>query len=191
LDKKGAEFRVLPVQPAENINCVEEDLRGGVGLHLGCGYRYWDGWVNVDSGDYRVDVASDVRSLPFPDDHADAVVAVHVIEHLYKWEAESALKEWRRVLKPGGKIILELSCMDKVFSYIADCLVSGKEPAEKFSWWALWGNPDKKDEGMTHRWGYTAFSLHRMLEAVGFTEVTFTTPKYHVKLRDMRFEAVK
>mgnify|MGYP001217405953 FL=1 len=187
----GTEFRVVPKLAAENIDCVEDDLQGGVGLHLGCGYRYWDGWVNIDSGNYKVDVSADCRTLAFPDDHADAIAAIALLEHFYLWEAEAALKEWYRVLKPGGKIILELPCMDKVFSYIADCLVGKKEPAHNLSWWPLWGNPTKCDPGMMHKWGYTAFDLHKLLEKVGFKEVSFQPARYHVKLRDMRFEAVK
>ena len=190
-DKRGTEFRVELPQPVENINCMEDDLQGGVGLHLGCGYRYWEGWVNIDNGNYKVDMSADVKTLPFPDDYADVVAAIHLLEHVHKWEAVEMLKEWYRVLKTGGKIILELPCLDKVFSYIADCLVTGKDPDKKFSWWALWGNPEKKDHGMMHKWGYTAFDLHKLLESIGFKEVIFKSPLYHVKLRDMRFEAVK
>jgi len=134
---------------------------------------------------------ADCRTLPFPNDHADAIAAIALLEHFYPWEAKEALSDWYRVLKPGGKIVLELPCMDKVFSYISDCLVSGKDPQPPLSWWALWGDPAREDERMMHKWGYSAFDLHKLLESVGFKQVAFKPALYHVKLRDMRFEAVK
>ena len=45
----------------------------------------------------------DVRSLPFPDNSFDAVVAVHVLEHLTEAEFPGAVKEAFRVLRPGGR----------------------------------------------------------------------------------------
>lgn len=42
--------------------------------------------------------------LPFKDNHFDMVGAFDVLEHIEK--DKDALKEWYRVLKPGGKLIL-------------------------------------------------------------------------------------
>lgn len=44
------------------------------------------------------------ETLPFPDGSFDAVVGQHLIEHLP--DAASALTEWRRVLRPGGRVVL-------------------------------------------------------------------------------------
>lgn len=35
------------------------------------------------------------------------ILSVHVIEHFWRWEALDVLREWLRVLKPGGVMILE------------------------------------------------------------------------------------
>ncbi len=48
-------------------------------------------------------VQGDVRSLPFPDSSFDAVVAVHVLEHLAEEEFPGAVSESLRVLRPGGR----------------------------------------------------------------------------------------
>jgi ubiquinone/menaquinone biosynthesis C-methylase UbiE len=47
---------------------------------------------------------ADVRCLPFADASADAVTAQHLIEHLAEYE--KALCEWRRILKPGGMMLV-------------------------------------------------------------------------------------
>lgn len=52
------------------------------------------------------DVVCDIRKLGnFPDNFADEILDVHVVKHSWRWEVVEILKEWVRVLKPGGKII--------------------------------------------------------------------------------------
>jgi predicted SAM-dependent methyltransferase len=163
----------------------------GVKLHLGSGSLYWDGWTNVDLYSERADLTRDLKHLGLPADHADVAVAVHVIEHFYEWEAPEVLKEWQRVLKPGGTLILELPCMDKVLSYIMRCMQHGVPPNQSFSWWAFWGDPRHRSAPMCHKWGYTEFMIRELLERVGFVNIQLETPRYHFKERDMRVTANK
>jgi len=81
-------------------------------LNLGCGDKILADYINVDVAQERSgkqpDVICDVRNLnKFSNDYADEILAVHVIEHFWRWEVVSILKEWVRVLKPNGKLILE------------------------------------------------------------------------------------
>lgn len=46
----------------------------------------------------------DARTLPFPDQHFDKVVAQHLIEHFA--DSEAVLSEWRRVLRAKGSLII-------------------------------------------------------------------------------------
>lgn len=56
-------------------------------------------------GDERLDVVlADVRLLPFSDRAFDAVVASHVLGHLLQDGREEAMREARRVLRPGGTL---------------------------------------------------------------------------------------
>lgn len=55
---------------------------------------------------YGVDinfVASDVHTLPFPDNHFDVLVTRNVTWNLK--QPQAAYQEWRRVLAPGGRLI--------------------------------------------------------------------------------------
>lgn len=45
-------------------------------------------------------LVADAARLPFPDGSFDRLVSHHLLEHLQ--DAQKALKEWRRVLVPGG-----------------------------------------------------------------------------------------
>lgn len=50
------------------------------------------------------DVTADITDLPFPDDRWDLIVCSHVLEHVA--DDRSALREFRRVLAPGGRALV-------------------------------------------------------------------------------------
>lgn len=162
-------------------------------VQLGCGHKPWDGWINVDGerAAKYADVIADLRSLPLATGSVDVAVAVHVIEHFYQWEVAEVLSEWKRILKPGGLLILELPSMDKVARYLKACLEQHQPFWAQMSWWALWGDPRYKDPAMCHKWGYTEPIMQKTLEDAGFSGVRFEEPRYHVKQRDMRVLATK
>ncbi len=79
-------------------------------LHLACGHDYQDDYINIDlyaPDTAKVDFRHDVRSLPYEDNSVDEIRAFHIIEHFDFFEGQEVLKEWYRVLKPGGKLYLE------------------------------------------------------------------------------------
>jgi len=91
-------------------------------LNLGCGDKILVDYINVDVAQERSgkqpDVICDVRNLnKFSNDYADEILAVHVIEHFWRWEVVSILKEWVRVLKPNGKLILECPNLKSACEY--------------------------------------------------------------------------
>jgi len=59
--------------------------------------------INVDiRDDAQPDYRCDLRSLPFENGYFDVVYSSHVLEHFGRKEILPLLKEWKRVLKPGG-----------------------------------------------------------------------------------------
>lgn len=80
-------------------------------LHLGCGPRHIPGFVHVDAQPaFHVDIVGPVEQLPMGDDSVSLIYASHVLEHFGRRAYKEVLKEWFRVLKPGG--ILRLSVPD-------------------------------------------------------------------------------
>lgn len=78
-------------------------------LDLGCGsakhVRYFPNRIGFDiAPGPGVDVVGDAHALPFGGNHFDMIVCTEVLEHLHT--PEQAIAEMRRVLKPGGLLLL-------------------------------------------------------------------------------------
>lgn len=73
-------------------------------LHLGCGKRVIDGWINIDIfSDNPNVIKDDVSKLKTVEDAStDIIYASHVLEHFGRYETEEILKTWHQKLKPGG-----------------------------------------------------------------------------------------
>lgn len=158
-----------------------------VRLHLGCGRKIFPGWINIDGYDDHADLKADIRKLPFPDNHADVIAAIHVFEHFPVWEVTALAKEWLRVLKPGGSLILELPDLDKCLTL----LLSQDEGEQTCGLYGLYGDWGAKRPEMIHNFCYTQKMLQNCLNAAGFRAVGFFEPEFHIKRRDMKAVAVK
>jgi ubiquinone/menaquinone biosynthesis C-methylase UbiE len=78
-------------------------------LNLGSSKNLIKGFINVDIGFDIKDksfVKADVIELPFPDEYADYILARQLLEHLSISYIIPALKEWLRVLKTGGRMVI-------------------------------------------------------------------------------------
>jgi predicted SAM-dependent methyltransferase len=75
-------------------------------LNLGCRTRSKVGWLNLDCDPHPgVDFVGDAGDLSrFADGSIEAIYASHILEHFPHPETPRVLKEWARVLEPGGKL---------------------------------------------------------------------------------------
>lgn len=126
-------------------------------LNIGCGtggtipmLSKFGSLDNVDVSQEAIDIChakgfSNVKKiddikLPFNNKEFDLAVALDVLEHI---EAdESALKEWHRVLKKGGRVLITV-------------------PAYQWLW-------SEHDESLHHHRRYTLSGLHKKLNQAGF-----------------------
>lgn len=84
-------------------------------MNWGCGPLSSYGWINSDIAPWPgVQAVADIRQgLPLPDNHFDYIVSIHALPELPYADLDPALRELRRVLKPGGVLRLGLPDMDR------------------------------------------------------------------------------
>lgn len=84
-------------------------------LNWGCGTDPTPGWINSDIKDGPgIDISCDILDgLPLPDDSIDYAVSIHALPELSYPAQLPALRELRRVLRPGGVLRLSLPDLDR------------------------------------------------------------------------------
>lgn len=147
---------------------------------LGSGNKTWPGFLNVDLVG-EPDVVSNVKDLIFEDHSVPEIHAIHLFEHIERWDVERTLLEWKRVLVPGGKLILELPCLDKIMD-----LYSKGERSQRLIQLGIFGEYDESCPYMQHRWCWSIEEITSVLDSCGFKNIEVVEPFFHVKARDMR-----
>jgi FkbM family methyltransferase len=94
------------------INCkrYNKDIR----LNIGAGGKEIPGYISVDLYDTRASIMADITELDFNADSVDEILGYHVFEHLNPYKVRDTLTNWLRVLKPGGKVILEMPNIEEL-----------------------------------------------------------------------------
>lgn len=168
LDRLYAGQWSRPSQPFAGVS-ADTPLR----LYVGCDTDHRSGWVNID---VRADVAPDVVTTAhelgmFQDGSVDTIEACHLLEHLPLHEARAAFKEWARVLKPDGELLLELPNFDACVTRLGDAHDS---QGHDLAMVGIYGWPPdvaRAGAALSHKWGWSPATLGRELAAVGFTTV--------------------
>jgi len=145
-------------------------------LNLGSGGKTIPGFINCDLFPQPgVDETFSMEEIPYVDKSVDEISSEHALEHLPRPLAEEAIREFARVLKPGGKLDLKVPDLE-------DCCRKFLEnPQLQESWYmhTLYGIQDFRDTpsaafknkvnyGQIHYTGFTESRMRRLLAEAGF-----------------------
>ncbi len=133
-------------------------------LNLGCQIHYFDGWTNIDIiGDdpnIKVDINTDAADLSMIESESvDFIYAGHLVEHFYPDTLLNAIREWRRVLKRGGKLVIVTPDCGAVYKDYA----AGKFPIEA-TWQQSYGRIYHYDQPSERH--HIAFDAKKLMDMV-------------------------
>lgn len=135
-----------------------------VRLNIGCGNDIKAGYINIDkyNNTGKVDLNCDMGSLPFSNNTVDEIFTCHVFEHIGLNDMYSVLDEWKRVLKIGGKLVLNFPNLE------SEVKIWLNTPDDKkwFELHRIFGQ--QSHAGNTHFCGFNPGSLKSFLESYDF-----------------------
>lgn len=166
------------------------DKKKAVWLHTGSGLpakwktpEIFKGWKEVRLDlDERVkpDVVASITSMPnVKSGTFDGVYSCHCLEHIYCYEVPLALKEFRRVLKKDGFVVIQVPDLQSVGAALSEgklyetlYTVPGVDPIAPID--MLYGYRKSLASGnhfMAHKTGFTESVLSTALRMCGFGAV--------------------
>jgi len=97
---------MLPPSAREILGFDDDAAVGSRRIEVGGGGSPLPGYlhVEIDVVARHVEVIAPAWQLPFPDQWARELMAIHVLEHLPPPLLSATLGEWHRILQPGGML---------------------------------------------------------------------------------------
>lgn len=111
----------LPARVRDRLGLDDAEAVGSRRVEIGGGPYARPGYIHVDAdpGAQHLEAVADAWSLPFPDDWATEILAVHVLEHVPPPRLVETLAEWHRVLAPGGVTEIHVPNFPELFEAYA------------------------------------------------------------------------
>lgn len=101
----------------------------------------------------------------FKDQTVDEILSVNLIDHFRFQDLPKVIKEWHRVLKPGGKLIVDVG--DVIGN--AKMLIEAKTK-EETEWALRLMYCHSRNIYDSHHWGYSAKYLESLMKEWGFKQ---------------------
>lgn len=112
-------------------------------LDIGCGLpaNTMQGYTGVDPFVDTADIQAPMWRLPFEDDTITAIMCSHALEHIAKDMIVPSIREWGRVIIPGGEIEIHVPdlkwCLEQWLNiggtgWELDCIFGNQEHEGEF-----------------------------------------------------------
>lgn len=158
-------------------------------LHVGCGNTplpdqlqgHDETRLDIDPG-CKPDIVASITNLGSIGRY-DLVYSCHCLEHLYPYDVPRALKEFRRVLEKGGKVVIRVPDLEDVRATEEVLYDSPAGPITGLD--MIYGLHTQLEARpyMAHHSGFVKATLEKALRAAGFSayQVTRDQPMFELQ----------
>ncbi len=151
-------------------------------LHLGCGQKYLDGYLNIDYSNEShsvqkesiADMYGNILELSYIKGSIEEIRLHHVFEHFTRPVACSLIASWHSWLKSGGVLHIEVPDLYRTGLVISNPFSSYRN--KKKSIRHLFGSHEAF--WAVHCEGYTSQSLKSLLNAFSFNTISIKKNKW-------------
>lgn len=114
------------------------------------------------------DMFADIRDLPFAEESIDEIRSVQVFEHFSYQEGEKLLDHWYKLLKPGGKVHIDIPDLDGTIQ-----LYNNAKTSDDVNWAVRLLFGSQKNNVGVHKGMYTKDMIKVLLKQHNFKDITF------------------
>lgn len=188
-------------------NVIDQMIKDGnpIKINMGSGPDYKQGYINVDGAHPSADVKEDAFKFILEDNSVDEMHASHFIEHVPQHRAPEILSIWHKMLKEGGRLIMEQPDLEQM----CKDFVNQSEEERHVTTTCIYGDvygyflhhgikpendsAEAREKGTLspHLWGYTPRSLSKLVESIGFRDVKVMAPLGKHPGSNFRLECIK
>lgn len=180
-------LQILRTSEEYQIN-LNKNLGEQVKLNLGCGSDKKPYYKNIDiRQDVNPDIVLNLEDTPYPfgNDSIDEIIAFDILEHFSYWSIERILKEWYRILKSSGKLIIKTPDFDMITANAASGDIKGWHLLSHY----IFGGHEYKEN--FHKAIFTKSELNALLLNIGFRISNMYNNKDYDNRNNITCEAVK
>jgi hypothetical protein len=150
----------------------EKLMKSPVKLHLGCGQRYLEGYINIDfplnkhSAQKKsiADKHADILKLNYDSKTIGEVRLHHVFEHFTRPVACALLVSWREWLVVNGKVDIEVPDFERTARSVLSRF--GSERQKRIGLRHIFGS--NEESWAVHYEGWTAGRMQLLLNSIGY-----------------------
>jgi GT2 family glycosyltransferase len=189
--------RIIKVNGMRNMSRHHPQIKDGViKLNFGSGGIEIPGYVSIDKYDKRAYIRLDALECKsiIPNDSVDEIIAIHLIEHLSPYRISELFDVWKNMLKPGGKLILEMPDIEQT----CKAFTNSTSRDEKYGlintiFCPLNTTNEGSPQDITapHLFGWWPESLLEHLSWAGFVDIKFMPEQHPHPGFNFRSECIK
>jgi predicted SAM-dependent methyltransferase len=142
-------------------------LTNKIRLNIGAGQSNLPGFIPLD-----IQTGTDASGkLPYGDGTVDEIYCSHCLEHIHHSKVYETLKEWVRVLRPGGRIRIAVPDWEQIFEKYRN----GHIDTGLLNAWLHGTHPKETDR---HQFVGTREEIEAMLRSLGIEDIGPWAPEY-------------
>jgi GT2 family glycosyltransferase len=172
-DNQHDYYRTIAVKKNGLRNAIRYNKH--IKLNLGSAGIEFPGYLSVDKNDQRASIIADIFDLDFPENSVEEILASHLFEHISPYKSLDLLQRWFKILKPGGKLIMEMPNIEE----FCKMFVTADKAARYQILTCIYGSVNTTDAGnkeeitSPHLWGWYPEIMYDHLAAAGFINIVF------------------
>jgi len=163
-------------------------------LNIGCGNDYRADFINIDIDsnlvhtDLVLDISNEDLLDNFQENSVDQILALDIIEHLYRWQAIQVFHNCFIILQKNGTLTIRVPDFERI-------ITSNHTNDKKIQ--LLFGGQDipqttnndlrkKNPEFFCHRYAWTKKSLSIELQSIGYQIISQETRNTNIILKSIK-----